>query len=50
MNDLVNSMLVSTYFKKTWVDSDGKTITENLLGDDIELEVRYELQGARAGA
>lgn len=44
MNDLVNSMLVSTYFKKTWVDSDGKTITENLLGDDIELEVRYELQ------
>lgn len=44
MNDLTNSMLTSTYFKKTWVDSDGKTITENLLGDDIELEVRYELQ------
>lgn len=44
MNDLTNSMLTSTYFKKTWVDSDGKTITENLLGDGIELEVRYELQ------
>jgi hypothetical protein len=44
MNDLTNSMLTSTSFKKTWVDSDGKTITENLLGDGIELEVRYELQ------
>ena len=44
MNDLTNSMLTNTYFKKTWVDSDGKTITENLLGEDIELEVRYELQ------
>lgn len=44
MNDLTNSMLTSTSFKKTWVDSDGKTITENLLGDSIELEVRYELQ------
>ncbi len=44
MNDLTNSILTSTYFKKIWVDSDGKTITENLLGDDIELEVRYELQ------
>lgn len=44
MNDLTNSMLTSTYFKKTWVDNDGKTITENLLGDGIELEVRYELQ------
>lgn len=44
MNDLTNSMLTSTYFQKTWVDSDGNPITENLLGDDIELEVRYELQ------
>ena len=44
MNDLTNSMLTSTYFKKNWVDSDGKAITQNLLGDDIELEVRYELQ------
>lgn len=44
MNDLTNSMLTSTSFKKTWVDSEGKTITENLLGDGIELEVAYELQ------
>lgn len=44
MNDLTNSILTGTSFKKTWVDSDGKIITENLLGDGIELEVTYELQ------
>ncbi|MDY6221482.1 MAG: Cna B-type domain-containing protein [Candidatus Alectryocaccobium sp.] len=44
MNDLTNSMLTNTFFKKTWVDSDGKVITKNLLGNGIELEVRYELQ------
>ena len=44
MYDLTNSIVTSTYFKKTWVDSNGTPITENLLGDDIELEVKYELQ------
>lgn len=44
MNDLTNSILTSASFKKNWVDSDGKTITENLLGEDIELEVTYALQ------
>lgn len=44
MNDLTNSILTSASFKKNWVDSDGKTITENLLGGDIELKVTYALQ------
>lgn len=44
MNDLTNTMYTSTSFKKTWVDSDGRTVTENLLGSGIELEVSYELQ------
>lgn len=44
MNDLSNSMLTSKYFRKTWVDSDGTPITENLFGEDIELEVSFELQ------
>ena len=44
MNSLTNSILTSTWFKKTWVDSNGATITENLLGEDIELKVSYALQ------
>lgn len=44
MNNLSNSMLTSKYFRKTWVDSDGTTITENLFGEGIELEVSFELQ------
>lgn len=44
MNDLSNSMLTSKYFRKTWVDSEGTSITENLFGEGIELEVSFELQ------
>lgn len=44
MNDLTNSILTSTYFQKTWVDSQGRTITQDILGDGIELEVKYALQ------
>lgn len=44
MGDLKNSIFTSTWFKKTWVDQDGKSITDNLLGNDLELEVSYELQ------
>lgn len=44
MNDLTNSILTSTYFQKTWVDSQGQTITQDILGDGIELEVKYALQ------
>ena len=43
MNNLTNSILTSTYFKKNWVNSDGKSITDNILGD-VELEVGYQLQ------
>lgn len=44
MGDLKNSIFTSTWFKKTWVDQNGKSITDNLLGNDLELEVTYELQ------
>ena len=44
MGNLSNTILTNTYFKKEWVDSDGQTITQNLLGKDIELEVSYALQ------
>lgn len=44
MHNLINSILTNTYFKKTWVDKDGMVITENLLGEDIELGVEYALQ------
>lgn len=44
MNDLTNSILTSKNFRKTWVDSQGRTITQDILGDGIELEVKYALQ------
>lgn len=44
MNDLTNSILTSKNFRKTWVDSQGQTITQDILGDGIELEVKYALQ------
>lgn len=44
MNNLTNSILTSTYFKKTWVNSDGDPITKDILGSGIELEVGYQLQ------
>ena len=44
MNDLTNSILTSTYFQKTWVDGQGQTITQDILGDGVELEVHYALQ------
>lgn len=44
MNDLTNSILTSTYFQKTWVDGQGQTITQDILGDGVELEVKYALQ------
>lgn len=44
MNDLTNSLLTSTSFRKNWVDSDGNAVTANVLGQDLELEVTYALQ------
>ncbi len=44
MNNLTNSILTSTSFKKTWVNSDGDPITKDILGSGIELEVGYQLQ------
>lgn len=44
MNNLTNSILTSTSFKKTWVNSDGEPITEDILGSGIELKVGYQLQ------
>ena len=49
MNNLTNSILTSTYFKKTWVNSEGETITDNILGSGIELEVGYQLQVRKSG-
>lgn len=44
MNDLTNSILTSTYFQKTWVDGQGQTITQDILGGGVQLEVHYALQ------
>ena len=48
MNNLTNSILTSTSFKKTWVNSDGETIKDNILGD-VELKVGYKLQVRKSG-
>ncbi len=42
MTDLENSIMTSEPFSKYWVDSDGDEITEDYLGD--ELEVTFTLQ------
>ena len=42
MTDLENSIMTSESFSKHWVDSDGDEITEDYLGD--ELEVTFTLQ------
>ena len=41
---LENTTHMSYKFNKTWVDADGKKITENYLGDDFELTVNFQLQ------
>ena len=44
MADLTNSIKTSEPFTKKWVDSDGKTITDDYL--DTELAVTFKLQAA----
>ena len=44
LGHLTNSMMTSTSFSKTWVDSDGDVIDEDLLG--VELSVDFTLQVA----
>ncbi|MBC6680131.1 Cna B-type domain-containing protein [Zhenpiania hominis] len=44
MADLTNSIKTSEPFTKKWVDSDGKTITDDYLGTD--LTVTFKLQAA----
>lgn len=44
MDELKNSILTEISFRKEWVDSDGKPITQDVLGDDIELEVTFQVQ------
>lgn len=44
LGDLTNSMMTSTSFSKTWVDSGGNVIDEDLLG--VELSVDFTLQVA----
>ena len=42
LGHLTNSMMTSTSFSKTWVDSDGDVIDEDLLG--VELSVDFTLK------
>lgn len=44
MDELKNSILTEISFRKEWVDSDGKPITQDVLGDGIELEVTFQVQ------
>ena len=44
MQDMTNTLLSNVPFKKTWVDENGVKISENILGDGIELGVTYEVQ------
>lgn len=46
---LENTTHMSYKFNKTWVDADGKTITENYLGDDFNLTVNFRLQVSADG-
>lgn len=44
MHELKNSILTEISFRKEWVDSDGKPITQDVLGGGIELEVTFQVQ------
>lgn len=44
MDELKNSILTEISFRKEWVDSDGKPITQDVLGGGIELEVTFQVQ------
>lgn len=46
---LENTTHMSYKFNKTWVDADGKKITENYLGDDFNLTVTFQLQVSAGG-
>ena len=48
-DSLENTTHMSYKFNKTWVDADGKTITENYLGDDFNLTVNFRLQVSADG-
>jgi hypothetical protein len=50
MNDLVNSITTDAAFAKTWLDSDGNTITEDILGDDISVTFKLQVAEAIVGA
>ena len=50
MQDMTNTLLSNIPFKKTWVDENGAKISENILGDGIELGVEYKLQVLSDGA
>ena len=41
---LTNSILTEISFQKEWVDSNGKPITQDVLGGGIELEVTFQVQ------